>query len=299
MIQSSYVGRFAPSPTGPLHFGSLVAALASYLDAKKAQGRWLVRMEDLDSPRCRPEHARSILDTLHAFGLNPDATVVWQSARKSLYRAALDQLRRAGKTYACACSRKEVEDSGLSGVDGPVYPGICRHLRLKDDGHAIRVITDDGTVDFVDRVQGHQSQRIGAEIGDFVLRRRDGIFSYQLAVVVDDADQGITDVVRGADLIDSTARQIYLQCLLGLPRLRYLHIPVATNAEGQKLSKQTLAPAISATHAVAMLNLALEFLGQPRQFASTPDGLLAAAIQSWIPHAIAAVRTSPMPTFPP
>jgi glutamyl-Q tRNA(Asp) synthetase len=291
MNRSPYLGRFAPSPTGPLHFGSLVAALASYLDARQAGGQWLVRMEDVDTPRCRAEHARSILETLNAFGFRWDGEVEVQSQRTPHYAAALDRLRMAGMSYACACSRKEIADSAMSGVDGPVYPGTCRHLALPESGHAIRVRTDDQPIEFTDRCQGKQIQRLETDIGDFVLRRRDGLFNYQLAVVVDDAEQGVTDVVRGADLIDSTARQIHLQRLLGYATPRYLHIPIATNESGQKLSKQTLAPAISATDAVATLNRALRFLGQPVQEAAAPAPLLEIAVRHWNPGAIPSVRS--------
>ena len=290
MNRSPYVGRFAPSPTGPLHFGSLVAALASYLDARQAGGQWLVRMEDIDTPRCRPEHARSILETLTAFGFQWDGEVEVQSQRTPHYAAALDRLRKSGMSYACACSRREITDSAISGIDGPVYPGTCRHLALPESGHAIRIRTDDHPIEFIDRCQGKQIQRLETDIGDFVLRRRDGLFSYQLAVVVDDAAQGVTDVVRGADLIDSTARQIHLQRVLGYSTPRYLHIPVATNELGQKLSKQTLAPAISATEAVATLNRALQFLGQPAQDAAAPTTLLANAVPHWNPGTIPPVR---------
>lgn len=294
MTFSPYVGRFAPSPTGPLHFGSLVAAVASYLDARHAGGRWLVRIEDIDAPRCRPEHAQSILETLRAFGLHADGEVVLQSARAARYGSALEQLRGAGRTYACACSRKEIADSAVSGIDGPVYPGTCRHLALPEAGNAIRVRTHNRAIEFVDRVRGPQSQRVESEIGDFVLRRRDGLFSYQLAVVVDDADQGVTDVVRGADLIDSTARQIHLQRELGLPTPRYLHVPVATNAAGQKLSKQTLAPALSAENTVAVLNRVLDFLGQPVHAAPTAGRVLEAAIRAWNPSVIPKEHTRPV-----
>lgn len=298
MTLSPPVGRFAPSPTGPLHFGSLVAALASYLDARHSGGRWRVRMEDIDTPRCRPEYARSILETLTAFGFRWDGEVEVQSQRTPHYAAALDRLRKAGMTYACACSRKEIADSAVSGIDGPVYAGTCRHLRLPEVGHAIRVRTDDRRIEFKDRCQGLQNQRLETDIGDFVLFRRDGLFSYQLAVVVDDALQGVTDVVRGADLMDSTARQIHLQRLLGIPTPSYLHIPVATNVAGQKLSKQTLAPAIPTTDAVATLNCALHFLGQPEQSASTPQGLLTNAIRDWNPATIPHTRAIVIATLP-
>jgi glutamyl-Q tRNA(Asp) synthetase len=293
-----YVGRFAPSPTGALHFGSLVAALASFLDARAAQGRWLVRMEDIDTPRCRPEHARTILETLVAFGFVWDGEVTVQSRRGARYATALAQLEDRHLTYACRCTRREIADSALAGIEGPVYPGTCRDKAEKIEGNAIRVRTDALPIRFTDRCQGAQCQALERDIGDFILRRRDGLFSYQLAVVVDDAEQGVTDVVRGADLIDSTARQIHLQRLLNLPTPRYLHIPVLTNAAGQKLSKQTLAPAIAATDATATLNLALQTLGQPAVAATSPQGLLATAIANWSPLAIPHLRHRPAPNEP-
>ena len=231
----SYVGRFAPSPTGPLHFGSLVAALASYLDAKAHDGKWLVRIEDIDETRCDPAHATDILRTLQAFGMHWDGEVVTQSARKALFGVALQALRATGQVYACACTRKEIADSALHGLEGPVYPGTCRHKDLPEEGNALRIRTSSEKIFFTDLVQGEIAQRIETEIGDFVVNRRDGLFAYQLAVVVDDAEQGVTNVVRGADLLDSTAQQIYLQALLGYPTPQYLHVPVALNAAGQKL----------------------------------------------------------------
>ncbi|MBL8519200.1 MAG: tRNA glutamyl-Q(34) synthetase GluQRS [Betaproteobacteria bacterium] len=295
MKQTPYVGRFAPSPTGPLHFGSLVAALASYLDARNAGGIWRVRMEDVDGPRCRPEHARALLQSLTAFGLAWDGEVATQSGRTALYGCALDALRARGCLYGCACSRREVSDSALDGIEGPVYPGTCRDRRLPWEGNAVRVATRGAMIEFQDRCQGVQRQALERDIGDFVVRRRDGLFSYQLAVVVDDADQGVTDVVRGADLLDSSQRQIHLQQLLGYQTPRYLHVPVATNAAGQKLSKQTLAPEVNPREAIRWLNLALAFLGQPVSSASTPQALLAAAAQAWNPARIPAVRALPAP----
>ncbi len=266
-----YVGRFAPSPTGPLHFGSLVAALASWLDARQAGGRWLVRMEDLDEPRVVPGAADTILRQLEDAGLHWDGAVARQSARHDLYREALRRL--APYTYPCACTRKELEDSALA-IDGSrIYPGTCRG-GIADGKHAraLRLRTDAAPVRFSDRVQGDLSQSLEAEVGDFVLRRADGLFAYQLAVVVDDADQGITDVVRGADLLDSTARQVLLQQRLALPHPRYLHVPVAANAAGEKLSKQTRAPDARP----ADLARALRFLGM-----APPDALPARELLGW------------------
>ncbi len=281
-----YVGRFAPSPTGPLHFGSLVAALASYLDAKAHDGKWLVRIEDIDETRCNATYTSDILRTLQAFGMQWDGEVEIQSARKGLYANALQRLRARGLVYACACSRKEIADSAVAGLDGLVYPGTCRDMSIDDANTAIRVQTTSEKISFTDLVQGEIEQRIEQEIGDFVLKRRDGLFAYQLAVVVDDADQGITHVVRGADLLDSTARQIYLQRLLGYPTPQYLHIPVAVNALGQKLSKQTLAIAVptmqDAVHTVLLS--ALRFLGQtiqPLESALPIADFLARAARGW------------------
>ncbi len=290
---TKYIGRFAPSPTGPLHFGSLVAAVASYLDARAHGGAWLVRIEDVDGTRCQSRFADEILATLKAFGLNWDGEVMVQSERTPQYQAALDQLAEKSLTYACACSRKEIADSAITGIDGPVYPGTCRNLQLPPQGNAIRVRTMPGEICFADRVQGRWGQRLDADIGDFVLRRRDHLFAYQLAVVVDDADQGITHIVRGADLLDSTARQIYLQQLLHLPTPTYLHIPVITNAAGQKLSKQTLAPAISMLDAGNLLRDALNYLGQtlPTPQPDTPAARLAAAAHNWNVDAIPKLRS--------
>ncbi len=294
----SYVGRFAPSPTGPLHFGSLVAALASFLDAKANGGRWLVRIEDIDETRCDPAYAVDILRTLQAFGLQWDGEVTVQTARKALYGEALHRLQSRGLVYACACSRKEIADSATDGLEGPVYPGTCRHKELSASGNAMRIQTTMDEIFFTDLVQGEIKQNVGKDIGDFVLKRRDGLFAYQLAVVADDADQGITHVVRGADLLDSTVRQIYLQRLLGYPTPEYLHIPVAVNAQGQKLSKQTLAMAVAATSdgMQGMLLSALRFLGQSSAVADSAvsiSELLATAVRNWDRGGIPYARTLP------
>ncbi|MDR0777292.1 MAG: tRNA glutamyl-Q(34) synthetase GluQRS [Azonexus sp.] len=263
---TGYRGRFAPSPTGPLHFGSLVAAVGSYLDARCQGGEWLLRMEDVDTPRNVPGAADDILRTLEAFGFEWDGPVLWQSQRLDAYAAALEHLRQAGLAYPCVCSRKEITDSAMRpAVDGgPAYPGICR--AGLPSGRAARAwrlrVTDEETA-FVDRLQGRQAQCLESDVGDFVLRRADGLFAYQLAVVVDDTWQGVTDIVRGADLLASTPRQIWLQRCLGYPQLRYAHLPVAANAAGEKLSKQTRAPALDSNRAAAELLRALRFLGQP------------------------------------
>jgi glutamyl-Q tRNA(Asp) synthetase len=281
-----YVGRFAPSPTGPLHLGSLVAALASWLDARAAKGRWLVRMEDLDRLREQPGAADGILRTLERLGLYWDGDVVFQSRRGDRYRAALDTLRN--HTYWCGCSRREVADSSLGlAADGAlIYPGSCRNgLASGKTARALRIRTQDEEISFDDRVQGRQRQALGKEIGDFVLYRGDAHFAYQLAVVVDDAEQSVTDIVRGADLLDSTARQIYLQRLLGYSQPRYLHVPVAVNAADEKLSKQTGAAPIDVAAKEEVIPRALRFLGQ----IATDD--LGEAVRNWAPGRIPACRT--------
>ncbi|MDX9952048.1 MAG: tRNA glutamyl-Q(34) synthetase GluQRS, partial [Methylophilaceae bacterium] len=240
-----YRGRFAPSPTGPLHFGSLVAALASYLEARQQQGEWLLRMEDLDTPRNMPGAADAILRSLEAFGFEWDGPVVYQSERHDLYAAALARLQEDGLVYPCGCTRKEIADSAIHGIEGAIYPGTCRSgLPPGKTARAWRIRAENRTIGFDDAIQGHVAQNLARDIGDFVLKRADGFYAYQLAVVVDDADQGITHVVRGADLLDSTPRQIYLQQVLGLPAMHYAHIPVVLNAQGEKLSKQTQAAAV-------------------------------------------------------
>lgn len=258
-----YRGRFAPSPTGPLHFGSMVAAVGSFLQAKSRGGEWLVRMEDLDPPREVPGAADEILRTLEAFGLHWDGAVMYQSRRRAAYETALEKLMAHAALYPCACSRREIADSSVSGVDGPVYPGTCRGgIALGRAPRAWRVTVDGRAVEFVDVLQGRWYRNLATDFGDFIVQRADGFFAYQLAVVVDDAAQGITEVVRGADLIESTPRQIHLQDLLGLPTPDYVHLPVALNARGEKLSKQTLAMPVDATRPQQLLLRVLQFLGQ-------------------------------------
>jgi glutamyl-Q tRNA(Asp) synthetase len=259
-----YIGRFAPSPTGPLHFGSLLAAVASYLEAKIQQGKWLVRMEDLDKPREMDGAAKNILSTLVAFGFEWDGQVMYQSQRDSAYTQALATLKTKHFIYPCTCTRKEIADSSIQqGIEGAVYPKTCLHQPIKQNHPmAWRVKTNDKIIGFDDVIQGHLTQNIAQDIGDFVLKRADGLFAYQLAVVVDDAEQGITHVVRGADLLNSTPRQLYLQSLLGFETPHYLHIPVAVNADGQKLSKQTLALGLNTQDTVTQLWEALSFLNQ-------------------------------------
>lgn len=278
------MGRFAPSPTGPLHFGSLVAAVGSYLDARAHHGTWLVRMEDVDEPRCSQQAADDILFSLEAHGLNWDGEVVYQSHRNGQYQAVLESLIASGAAYPCGCTRKEIADSSLEGIEGPVYPGTCRDGLKGKSARAWRVRVDDEAICFDDRLLGRQCQRLASEVGDFVVRRADGLFAYQLAVVVDDAAQGVTHIVRGADLLASTARQVHLQRLLGYPTPGYLHLPVVLNDMGQKLSKQTLAPPLENAQANINLYAALEFLGlRPMaglRFAS-PGEILRWGIENW------------------
>jgi len=261
-----YTGRFAPSPTGPLHFGSLVAALASWLDARAAGGRWLLRIEDLDVAREQPGAADEIPRQLEALGLIWDGPIVYQSRRTERYRAALARLEAQGLTYWCGCSRREIADSslGLAADGARIYPGTCRlGIAAGRSSRAMRVRTSGESIRFTDRVQGEIVQSVEREVGDFVLYRADGVFAYQLAVVVDDAEQEVTDVVRGADLLDSSARQISLQRLLGVTAQRYLHVPAAVNSAGEKLSKQTGARALELARPEQELSRALAFLGQP------------------------------------
>lgn len=291
----AYRGRFAPSPTGPLHFGSLVAAVGSYLDAKHHHGTWLVRMEDLDIPRCVAGAADDILRTLDIFGLNSDEPVMFQSQRTSAYEAALQQLQESGTVYPCCCTRKEIADSALYGIEGPVYPGTCRSgIPHGRDARAWRVKTDGLAIDLGDELQGRLSQNLETEIGDFVVKRADGLFAYQLAVVVDDATQGITHVVRGADLLNSTPRQIHLQRLLGFNNPAYMHLPVAVNKAGEKLSKQTLAAPVDVSQPITTLIRVLDFLQQepPKWLANDNVGtVLDWAIQHWDTKKLSGVRT--------
>jgi glutamyl-Q tRNA(Asp) synthetase len=291
--RTAYVGRFAPSPTGPLHAGSIVAALASWLDARAHHGRWLVRIEDIDKPREQPGAAESILDTLRHLGLVWDDSPSWQSQRLEAYGAALRSLVSKGLAYPCACTRSEIADSQRSvatgansqavrGVERP-YPGTCRNgLAPGRTARSWRIrLPDQAIVQFDDRWQGWQQQDVANEVGDFVLQRADGLFAYQLAVVVDDGAQGITDVIRGADLLGSTARQRLLGRALGLADLRYLHVPVVLAADGEKLSKQNGAVAVDIRHPVEVLDRAFRHLGFGRSAESSLDGWLADATRRW------------------
>jgi glutamyl-Q tRNA(Asp) synthetase len=290
-MSAPYVGRFAPSPTGPLHAGSLVAALASWLDARAHGGRWLVRIEDVDTPRCVPGADRFILEQLACCGLMPDEPPVWQSQRHALYERALDRLKAAGWAYPCGCSRKDIERAlAAQGVvharhGERVYPGTCRTGLAGKPARAWRLRTThaDGlavAIDWTDRRLGPQHQDLSTAVGDFVLRRADGLWAYQLAVVVDDGEQGITHIVRGEDLADNTARQIHLQRLLGRPTPRYLHTPLVLGPGGEKLSKQTGAQALDTRDPLAAVRAAASVLGLAAPGRDL-GSLLAALVAAW------------------
>ncbi len=290
-----YRGRFAPSPTGPLHFGSLVAAVASYCDARAVGGEWLLRIEDVDLPRRRPGAEAQILAALERYGFAWDGTVARQSERVELYEAALAQLQAAGHVYACACTRRQLEVAPV-GVSGErVYPGTCRdglaQLRHGRSQPAFRVRVGDAVLECRDRLQIPQRQDLARDVGDFVVKRGDGLFAYQLAVVVDDAEQRITDVVRGADLLASTPRQVFLQGLLDFPTPSYLHVPVAINAAGEKLSKQTRAAPLPVAPVQALV-AAWRFLDQ-----LPPPDAPASAAEFW-GWAIASWRVARLPPVP-
>jgi glutamyl-Q tRNA(Asp) synthetase len=278
-----YIGRFAPTPSGFLHFGSLVAALASWLDARAVGGQWLLRMEDIDPPREAPGAQAAILHTLESYGLEWDGEVVYQSQRHAAYAEVVERLFRQGLGYACTCSRKQLE--GYHGI----YPGLCRNAGHAQQDAAIRLRVPELTYRFEDRVQGHFEHHLGREVGDFVIRRRDGLYAYQLAVVLDDAWQGVTDIVRGADLLDNTPRQLYLQELLGLSQPRYLHVPLITQPDGHKLGKSYRSAPLPSEQATPLLLRALRALGQPTEASmlqGTPTEVLAHAASHWNPDAI-------------
>lgn len=290
---SDIVGRFAPSPTGPLHFGSLVAAVGSYCLARRAGGRWLLRMEDLDTPRVVPGAADQILRDLEDLGLHWDGEIVWQSRRTAAYRAALERLQARQLVFDCACTRKEVLASAPHpGEEGPVYPGTCRRgLPAGRKPRALRIRVPQDQVCFVDGVFGPIDQVLSRAVGDFVLRRADGLFAYQLAVVVDDADSRVNQVVRGADLLSSTPRQIFLHAALGNPVPAYHHLPLATDARGAKLSKRH--GNIMEMSPGASLTSALTFLGQPvphELHRAPPGDLLPWAVQHFDPARIPKAR---------
>ncbi|RQP25952.1 tRNA glutamyl-Q(34) synthetase GluQRS [Piscinibacter terrae] len=291
---AGYIGRFAPSPTGPLHAGSLVAALASWLDARAHGGRWLVRIEDVDMPRCVPGMDRTILGQLAACGLTPDETPVWQSERGELYENALQGLLAADLAYPCGCSRREIElavqSQGLELLRHAelVYPGTCRHGLKGKPARATRVRTldrrgHDIRIEWMDRRLGLQAQDVTHAVGDFVLHRADGLWAYQLAVVVDDALQGISHIVRGEDLADNTPRQIHLQRLLGLPTPHYMHTALVLGANGEKLSKQNGAQALDLRDPLAALKQAGEVLGIRCD---------AGRLEDWLPLAVERWRTT-------
>jgi glutamyl-Q tRNA(Asp) synthetase len=257
-MTSPYIGRFAPTPSGLLHFGSLVAALASYLDARHAGGQWLIRIEDLDQARSQPDAETQILQALDDFGLKHDGQIVRQSERLDLYRAQIERWLDDGLAYYCDCPRKTLLQHG------PVYPGTCAGRRLQAAAdHAVRVRVNDTPITCIDRLQPPLTHNLASELGDFIIRRRDGVYAYQLAVVLDDIDQGVTDVVRGADLLDSTPRQIWLYQLLGQTPPRYLHVPLIMRPDGEKLSKRLGSAPLQRTQAPATLWRALRALAQP------------------------------------
>jgi|SRR6185312_15054721 len=279
-MAAGYIGRFAPSPTGPLHIGSLMAAVGSYLEARTHGGRWLLRMEDLDPPREVPGAADGILRDLETLGFQWDGPVVYQSARLAAYDEALARLQAAGAVFPCACSRSEIADNAVTGIEGPVYPGTCRAgIPAGKTARALRVKVGSIQIQFQDALQGPVSQDLAQDIGDFIVRRADGCHAYQLAVAVDDGWQGVTHVVRGADLLLSTPRQIHIQTLLKLPHPIYMHLPVAVNGAGEKLSKQTHAAPLALSRPTSALWQALHQLQQ-----SPPQSLLHASIDdiwSW------------------
>ncbi|WP_373740789.1 tRNA glutamyl-Q(34) synthetase GluQRS [Neisseria sp.] len=283
-----YIGRFAPSPTGLLHIGSLLTALASYADARAHGGRWLVRMEDLDPPREMKGAAADILRTLEAFGFEWDGETAFQSRRHALYRETLGRLKSAGLVYPCHCSRKDWQNAARAGADGFVYNGRCGAADFRPSETdllktpAWRIRTPDRVIGFQDRIVGHYAQNIARDIGDFVLLRADGCWAYQLAVVADDIEQGVTHIVRGQDLLVSAPRQIHLQQCLGAPEPSYAHLPLLTNAQGQKWSKQTLAPALNTAKRGQLLRQAMRYLNIPDiPETDTPQDLLAWTVQHW------------------
>lgn len=291
MSTPGYKGRFAPSPTGPLHFGTLVAAVGSYLQAKANQGEWLMRIEDVDTTRSVSGATEDLLRTFEHFGFEWDDEVTYQSQRTEHYEQALAALSENDQVYPCTCSRKEIADGIIDGAPMSVYNGNCRFRTLPlDDDHALRLRVDDATISFDDAVMGLYCQQLATDCGDFIIRRRDGLFAYQLAVVVDDALQGITEVVRGADLIDSTPRQIYLQQQLGYAQPGYLHIPLVVDENQQKLGKSTGGAALDAKQTVKSLVAALKHLGQ-----QPPDALKTASLEDFWPWAIAHWNTDKIP----
>ncbi len=294
-----YRGRFAPSPSGPLHFGSLLAALASYCDARVAGGEWLLRIEDVDAPRSRPGATSAILHTLERYGFEWDGPVWQQSTRAARYDEALAALAARGALYPCTCSRRDLADAVVTAIGERRYPGTCRVTPAAvgtGTRHALRARVEPGEVTFTDRLQGPQQQDVARDVGDFVVRRADGLHAYQLAVVIDDADQQVNAVVRGADLLASTPRQIVLQWMLDLPTPSYLHVPVAIDCAGAKLSKQTRAPRLPDQPLPALL-AAWRFLEQPAppaSFLSVPE-FWAFAHAAWSASRLPPVAMLPSP----
>lgn len=281
-----YTGRFAPSPTGLLHIGSLLTAVASYADARSNGGKWLVRMEDLDPPREMPGAASHILHTLEAFGFEWDGEVAYQSRRYALYEETLCRLKTAGLVYPCHCSRKDWQAGARRGADGFVYNGRCRNPQQQPAPQgkqpAWRIRVPDRIIGFSDGIVGGYAQNLAGDIGDFVLLRADGYWAYQLAVVADDAEQGVTHIVRGQDLLVSTPRQIYLQQCLGVPTPQYAHLPLLTNTQGQKWSKQTLAPALDLNRREQLLRQVFRYLNLPEApETDRPAELLDWAVAHW------------------
>jgi len=291
------IGRFAPTPSGPLHFGSLVAALGSYCEARSHQGQWLLRIEDVDTPRVVAGASEQILRDLEAFGFDWDGEVIYQSSRFEEYRHYLDQLLRQGDVYACQCSRRSLRKQGVAyGPLGQIYPGNCRGKRHPVTGHSLRLLTEHaGKLHFNDRISGDFGLDLPRDVGDFVLRRNDNIFAYHLAVVVDDELQGINQVVRGADLLENTCLHLYLQQRLGFSTPEYLHLPLVNNPDGVKLSKQTGARPLDHRFPSRMLVAALTHLGQPTTDGladSDPKAVLGWARKNWDPSLVAARRAA-------
>ena len=287
--ESPYRGRFAPTPSGPLHLGSLVTALASYLAARNAGGVWLLRIDDIDGPRCRPEHADTILRQLDAHGLHWDEAVRYQSQHEPDYQAAFERLRDQGLCYRCTCTRARLAEISQPGIDGPVYPGSCRDVGHQRPDAAWRLRVPSGRIALDDSIHGRIERHLEADIGDFVIRRADGRIGYQLASVVDEQQQGITDLVRGADLIGSSLRQKYLMQHFGHAVPSFLHIPVLLDSFGNKLSKQNHATPIHASASAQNLIRGLNLLGQApfaADWHGRIDEILARAVRNWNPGLI-------------
>ncbi len=286
-LSQDYVGRFAPSPTGPLHFGSLIAAIGSYLEAKRHQGEWLLRIEDLDPPRTVPGASDQILHTLEQHQLHWDRTILYQSQQNKHYQQAIDQLQKEDAIFGCRCSRSQLKAAAI-------YPGECHNLALSLEHHAIRLRGDDTIIHFEDQWQGPQQWQLRDEIGDFIIQRADRLFSYQLAVVIDDQQQGVTHVIRGSDLLDSTPKQIFLQQQLGYRTPHYGHLPIATTAEGQKLSKQNLAAPLNPENATDNLAAALQFLGHAPPPIDHLEALWEWAYIHWNPQQVPQQKSIPV-----